>query len=151
MKKYIGTKQIEAEPMTMGEAYRRGLLHAGRVPSESEKSKDGYYVRYDNGYESWSPADVFEKVYRVTDTSLVRNAGDGGKWYKVKNNLVSLDEKTGKEKKMPVYLLVEAKDIDDARATLENFMKGTISDWQCESIQETKILDVFTFDVTSAQ
>lgn len=72
MKKYIGTKQIEAEPMTMGEAYRRGLLHAGRVPSESEKSKDGYYVKYDNGYESWSPADVFEKAYKVADTFLDR-------------------------------------------------------------------------------
>lgn len=45
MKKYIGTKQIEAEPMTMGEAYRRGLLHAGRVPNESEKPKAGYYVK----------------------------------------------------------------------------------------------------------
>lgn len=72
MKKYIGTKQIEAESMTMGEAYRRGLLHAGRVPSESEKSKDGYYVRYENGYESWSPADVFEKAYKVADTFLDR-------------------------------------------------------------------------------
>lgn len=72
MKKYIGTKQIEAEPMTMGEAYRCGLLHAGRVPSESEKSKDGYYVRYENGYESWSPADVFEKAYKVADTFLDR-------------------------------------------------------------------------------
>lgn len=37
MKKYIGTKQIEAEPMTMGEAYDRGLLQAGRVPNEAEK------------------------------------------------------------------------------------------------------------------
>lgn len=72
MKKYIGTKQIEAEPMTMGEAYRRGLLHSGRVPSESEKSKEGYYVRYENGYESWSPADVFEKAYKVADTFLDR-------------------------------------------------------------------------------
>lgn len=72
MKKYIGTKQIEAEPMTMGEAYRRGLLHAGRVPSESEKSKAGYYVKYDNGYESWSPADLFEKAYKLADTFLDR-------------------------------------------------------------------------------
>ena len=32
MKKYIGTKQIEAEPMTMGEAYERDLLQVGRVP-----------------------------------------------------------------------------------------------------------------------
>ena len=72
MKKYIGTKQIEAEPMTMGEADRRGLLHAGRVPSESDKSKAGYYVKYDNGYESWSPADVFEKAYKLADTFLDR-------------------------------------------------------------------------------
>lgn len=39
MKKYIGTKQIEAEPMTMGEAYERGLLQAGRVPNEAERIK----------------------------------------------------------------------------------------------------------------
>lgn len=72
MKKYIGTKQIEAEPMTMGEAYRRGLLQSGRVPNESEKSKAGYYVKYENGYESWLPADVFEKAYKLADTFFDR-------------------------------------------------------------------------------
>lgn len=72
MKKYIGTKEVLAEPMTMGEAYRRGLLQAGRIPNESEKTKAGYYVRYDNGYESWSPADVFGKAYRVADTFIDR-------------------------------------------------------------------------------
>ena len=44
MKKYIGTKQIEAEPMTMGVAYEKGLLQAGRVPNESEKSNAGYHL-----------------------------------------------------------------------------------------------------------
>ena len=72
MKKYIGTKQIEAEPMTMGEAYEKGLLQAGRVPNDSEKSNAGYHVRYQDGYESWSPADVFEKAYKVSDTFLDR-------------------------------------------------------------------------------
>ena len=64
MKKYIGTKQIEAEPMTMGEAYEKGLLQAGRVPNESEKSNAGYHVKYQDGYESWSPAEPFEASYR---------------------------------------------------------------------------------------
>ena len=68
MKKYIGTKQIEAEPMTMGEAYEKGLLQAGRVPNESEKSNAGYHVRYQDGYESWSPAEPFEKAYNSADT-----------------------------------------------------------------------------------
>lgn len=72
MKKYIGTKQIEAEPMTMGEAYEKNLLQAGRVPNESEKTKAGYHVKYEGGYESWSPVETFEKAYKVADTPLDR-------------------------------------------------------------------------------
>ena len=72
MKNYIGTKQVEAEPMTMGEAYEKGLLQAGRVPNESEKSKAGYHVKYQDGYESWSPAEPFEKVYKCADTFIDR-------------------------------------------------------------------------------
>ena len=72
MKKYIGTKQIEAEPMTMGEAYEKNLLQAGRVPNESETTKAGYHVKYEGGYESWSPAEAFEKAYKVADTPLDR-------------------------------------------------------------------------------
>lgn len=72
MKKYIGTKQIEAEPMIMGEAYEKGFLQAGRVPSESEKSNPGYHVKYQDGYESWSPAGPFEKAYKVADTFVDR-------------------------------------------------------------------------------
>lgn len=72
MKKYIGKKEISAEPMTMGEAYEKGLLQAGRVPNESEKSSAGYRVRYQDGYESWSPAEPFEKAYKRADTYLDR-------------------------------------------------------------------------------
>lgn len=72
MKKYIGTKQIEAEPMTMGEAYEKNLLQAERVPNESEKTKAGYHVKYEDGYESWSPAEPFEMTYKVADTPLDR-------------------------------------------------------------------------------
>ena len=72
MKKYIGTKKIEAEPMTMGEAYEKNLLQAGRVPNESEKDNAGYHVKYEGGYESWFPAESFDKAYKVADTPLDR-------------------------------------------------------------------------------
>ena len=72
MKKYIGTKQVEAEPMTMGEAYRRNLLQTGRVPNDSEKDNPGFYVRYQDGYESWSPAETFCNAYKLADTPLDR-------------------------------------------------------------------------------
>lgn len=72
MKKYISTMQVVAKPMTMGEAYEKNLLRAGRVPNESEKTKAGYHVKYDDYHEGWSPAELFEKAYRVTDTPLDR-------------------------------------------------------------------------------
>ena len=72
MKKYIGTKQIEAEPMTMGEAYERGFLQAGKVPDEAHKDDAGYHVKYNGGYESWSPAKPFEEAYKCADSFLDR-------------------------------------------------------------------------------
>lgn len=72
MKKYIGTQQVEAELMTMEEAYKRNLLQAGRVPNDSEKDNPGFYVRYQDGYESWSPAETFCKAYKLADTPIDR-------------------------------------------------------------------------------
>lgn len=71
MKQYIGTKTIQAEPMTKGQAFDAGLLRAGNIPA-SERDIPGYKVVYGNGYESWSPADVFEAAYRVAETPLDR-------------------------------------------------------------------------------
>lgn len=45
MKKYIGTKMVEAEKATR------------------ENGEEGYRIRYSDGYVSWSPKEVFEKAY----------------------------------------------------------------------------------------
>lgn len=60
MKKYIGTKVIMAEPMTMTEAQK--VLCKELKPATVEE--DGYLVKYNDGYKSWSPKSVFEEVYR---------------------------------------------------------------------------------------
>lgn len=84
---------------------------------------------------------VSEKITNYSE--LV--AGPGDKWYKVNINLITLDEKTMSEKKSPVYMLVQASDIDDARKRLNEHMRGTMADWVCEAVQETKIMDVFLY------
>lgn len=64
MKKFVGTKVIEAEPMTRGEYAKlsgRNSILTEKGESEADK---GYHVRYADGYESWSPADAFEEAYR---------------------------------------------------------------------------------------
>lgn len=68
MKKYIGTKQIEAEPMTRGDAWGKHLLR--EKPSTENFDDEGYHVRYEDGYKSWSPKNTFEKAYKIADTFL---------------------------------------------------------------------------------
>ena len=72
MKQYTGTKTVKAMPMTMGEAYERKLLKEGVRPQEGETDKAGYLVEYEDGYQSWSPADVFEKAYKLSETFIDR-------------------------------------------------------------------------------
>ena len=72
MKQYTGTKTVKAMPMTMGEAYERKLLKNGVRPSECETDKAGYLVEYEGGYQSWSPEDVFDAAYKLSETFLDR-------------------------------------------------------------------------------
>lgn len=87
---------------------------------------------------------VSEKITNYSE--LVRsNDTEADLWYKVKVNLIILDEKTMKEKKTPLYLLVQAKNIDDARRLTNEHMKDSVADWNCEAVSETKIMDVFVY------
>lgn len=68
MRQYIGSKIVNACP-----AYRctfpGGMVTYAAVgdiiPTEC-KIEDGYRVRYEDGYLSWSPKAVFEAAYRET-------------------------------------------------------------------------------------
>ena len=62
MKQYIGTKIIEAEPAKRGECYKGPTMLSAEMAAQQ-----GYRIRYQDGYESWSPKDVFEGAYRRTD------------------------------------------------------------------------------------
>ena len=56
MKQYIGTKIIEAEPAKRGECYKGPNMLSAEMAAQQ-----GYRIRYQDGYESWSPKDVFEE------------------------------------------------------------------------------------------
>jgi len=64
MQKYIGTKQIKAEQMTLGDynEYR-----SWDIPKDEDPLREGYLVKYSDGYESWSPKEVFKAAYRLCD------------------------------------------------------------------------------------
>ena len=68
------------------------------------------------------------------------------KWYKCKLNFITLDDKSGKEKKSSTQILVQAGDLKKAIDNLEEGMKGTLADYEIASVAETAILDIFPFE-----
>lgn len=70
MKKYLGTKLVTAKPMTRVEA--EVILGKFIKPAKQEYSGEGYLVRYEDGYQSWSPKEVFDKAYKPADNFLDR-------------------------------------------------------------------------------
>lgn len=65
MKTYIGTKIIEAKPMTRGDY---NVFRGWKIPEDENPEDRGYLVKYPDGYISWSPKEVFEEAYRECDS-----------------------------------------------------------------------------------
>ena len=67
------------------------------------------------------------------------------RWFKCKLIFITLDEKSGAEKKTSTLVLVEASDLSDAKDKLVEGMKGTLADYQIGSVAETAIVDVYPY------
>lgn len=62
--------------------------------------------------------------------------------YKVKIQFLTLDERTGQEKKTAAEMLVQAADLRDAIRRFDEGMKGTMADYQIVSVAETPIVGI---------
>lgn len=69
---------------------------------------------------------------------------NAGYWYKVKLAFITLDEKSGVEKKTCAQVLVQAADLRDAVKRLDAGMKG-MEDYTIVSVAETAIMDVYPY------
>lgn len=79
-------------------------------------------------------AELFESTEEVAD-----------KWFKSKLTFITLDEKSGAEKKTSQNVLIQAADLRDAVAKLDEGMKGSMMDYVISSITETPIMDVYHY------
>ena len=68
---------------------------------------------------------------------------DGELFFLVKYNLITIDEKSGKERKNSMYVLFRETSIDKAKEAARKHMAASVVDYEIEAIKETKILDVF--------
>ena len=67
------------------------------------------------------------------------------RWFKCKLTFITLDEKSGAEKKTSTNVLVQASDLRDAVKKVDEGMKGTMADYIISSIAETAIIDVYEY------
>lgn len=92
--------------------------------------------------------------FTVTDIKRARLSElffneNGDRFYKVKVYFITLDEKSGAEKKTAAQILAQASDLKEAIKVLEDGMKGTMADYTIASVSETLIMDIFPFSADS--
>ena len=87
---------------------------------------------------------VTEKITNISD---VVNTDDvlADKFYKVKFSIITVDEKTGKEKKQSQLIVVKASSNDDARDRYKQYYKDTQVDLVLEAVSETKYIDYIPY------
>lgn len=88
-------------------------------------------------------------IKRTNYSEIVENAA-GDKWFKAKLMFITIDEKSGKEKKQAVHFIVRASDIDNAHRVVVEHMKGSVMDYEIATLDETKIMDLFRYKVNTS-
>jgi len=70
---------------------------------------------------------------------------NGDRFYRIKVYFITLDEKSGAEKKTAAQMLAQASTLKEAIAILEDGMKGTMADYVIASVTETMLIDVYPY------
>ena len=84
------------------------------------------------------------KRYRLHE--LFKNE-NGDKWFKAKVVYVTFDEEKQMERKRPAAIIAQACDLKEAREVIVEGMRNSMADYEIESISETKIIDIFVYEV----
>lgn len=74
---------------------------------------------------------------------------NGDRFYEIKIYFITLDEKSGIEKKTAARFIVQASGLKEAISCFEENMKGTLADYTLAMVSETLIMDIFPFDADS--
>lgn len=89
-------------------------------------------------------------IKRTNISEIVEGLSTADKWFKAKLMNITIDEKTGKEKKQAVHFIVRASDINNAHICVVEHMKGSVMDYEIATLDETKIMDLFRYKVNTS-
>ena len=75
----------------------------------------------------------------------------GDRYFKARVYFITLDEKSGIEKRTAATMLAQANDIKEALAVVEKGMANTLADYTITSLSETLIMDIFKYSETETK
>ncbi len=80
---------------------------------------------------------------KLADVLMIEDGGET--WYKVKALFIMDDEKSGKQKKTPSVMLVNATTPKEAYERVEVSLKSSLDPFEITDINTTKILEIFPY------
>jgi len=86
----------------------------------------------------------------ITNITEIIPSTFGDRWFKVKVAFITVDEETGKEKRVGQLVLVFANSVEEADKKTKEGMSGMMCDFEIKSISESNILDVFPYFTDTA-
>ena len=66
------------------------------------------------------------------------------KYYRAQVSFITLDEKSGREKRSKNTYLVQGSSIESARKNIDEVMAGSMVDYVIESLAESAVVDIIT-------
>lgn len=122
---------------------------------KTKKTTERYIVEADSFAEAefrtlqarqpYTSDDCTLTACRHTSITEIYNT-DADRFFLARVAFITVDERTAKEKRAIIPILIGADDYDRATANLDVHMQGTMSDWQLISLAETPIVAVITSD-----
>ena len=83
------------------------------------------------------------------EVSDIKRSAD--RFFKAKLLFVTLDEKSGKERKTTQQVLIQATDLRNSIKRLDEGMRGSMMDYTIASVQETTIMDVYHYQQSAPE
>ena len=81
----------------------------------------------------------------ITNISEIIPSENRDRYFKGKVSFITIDEQSGKEKRIAQNVLVFANSVDEADKNIKEAMSGMMADFEITAIIESKIVDVFPY------
>ena len=102
--------------------------------AESKTIKEYEYFKFDNL--------TISSVTRLNIAEIIQDEANIGKWYRIKSEVIVLNERTHAEKRISQNWLVQAEDIPKALLRHKTYM--SMADYEVTKVSLTPIIDILS-------